>query len=320
MGVTRYLRQLMLFSSIVMCTLLNLIHATNTPLDTIAGTANAFLAASLPLIPMSLAAGIIISCGDIDLSTAGQFSFYGATLLLSASFHIPLYGCLILLLAISGAIGLFQGLLISRMSLPPLQLTLSVSYVLLGISLYAEKYMSVESIPETLPPAYCDQFLSGYWMWGWVGTVSFLLWYWRFRTLSGLRHIAVGANRTSAFLAGINVPNVRLVGFVMAGCLVLITSALHLVSFQQGGWAPLSGTGKELDAITASIIGGTRLSGGYFDPLCIALATILLGAIHGLARSYGLETWTLTFIGAMIMIAAVLDNPGSFRNLWGRAR
>jgi ribose/xylose/arabinose/galactoside ABC-type transport system permease subunit len=105
-----------------------------------------------------------------------------------------------------------------------------------------------------------------------AGVILLALSYWRFKMRSGLEHVAVGMNEAAATFARIRIDRVRLLAFMVAAGLVFTATLLRLHGQNNGGWAPNTGWGEELIAIAIAVVGGTRVSGGHFDPPGIVLA------------------------------------------------
>jgi ribose/xylose/arabinose/galactoside ABC-type transport system permease subunit len=146
--------------------------------------------------------------------------------------------------------------------------------------------------------------------------ILLLLLAWRYFSYRGLCHIATGLNAEAASIAGVRVNNVTYSAFLMSGVLVGFSSLLYLVEPQGGGWTADTGVGRELLAIAAAVIGGCKITGGRFDPICITLATFLLEAVQSslYASSLPTELCYLVFGGVLVWIG-IFDAPRSYTNL-----
>ena len=130
------------------------------------------------------------------------------------------------------------------------------------------------------------------------------------RTTFGRRTIAIGDNETAARYAGISVPTVRLLVYVLSG-LTAGLGALMITSYM--GSASHSTTGRmwELDAIAAVVIGGTRMSGGRGTVIGTVIGVVLLGVIDNLLVMWGSNPALQGLIKGSIIVAAVLIQRGA---------
>jgi ribose transport system permease protein len=130
------------------------------------------------------------------------------------------------------------------------------------------------------------------------------------RTTFGRKTIAIGDNETAARYAGISVPTVRVMVYVLSG-LTAGLGALMITSYM--GSASHSTTGRmwELDAIAAVVIGGTRMSGGRGTVIGTVIGVVLLGVIDNLLVMWGSNPALQGLIKGSIIVAAVLIQRGA---------
>ncbi|MEJ7618799.1 MAG: ABC transporter permease, partial [Pyrinomonadaceae bacterium] len=126
------------------------------------------------------------------------------------------------------------------------------------------------------------------------------------RTVFGRHLIAVGANAEAAHLSGVDARRVRFIVFALSGLLAGLAAIIHSARLSSSD--PNAGTGFELQAIAAVVIGGTSLLGGrgsvvgsFFGVLIIAV----LGA--GLAQTGAQEPTKRLITGCVIVAAVILD-------------
>lgn len=134
------------------------------------------------------------------------------------------------------------------------------------------------------------------------------------------RHIyAVGGNRTAANLSGVNTTAVIVTVFVLSGMLAGFAGPIDAAYSASAD--PLAGTSYELDAIAAAVIGGTSLAGGkgtIVGTFVGALILTLLDNVLGLNAVS--DNWQLVIKGLIVVVAVVLQRPGSFTSLLTPAR
>jgi ribose transport system permease protein len=247
----------------------------------------------LNLLDQSVVVGIVaigmtfvILTGGIDLSVGSVVGLTGVILGLALHhFSIPVA---IALATLSGAsIGLFSGLAIGR----------SLAYIFSGQT-------SISDIPPQLNDlVYTEVF-------GIQTNVLTLLvlyalaWAYLTYTKGGRTIYAVGSNREAARTAGLNVLFYSVVPYVVSGALSAI--AATLMSSQILSIDPLAGTGLELDAIAAVVIGGASLYGGRGTIIGTLIGVFIMVMIRNGLNLLGVSPfWQGSAIGAII-IAAVL--------------
>jgi ribose transport system permease protein len=123
----------------------------------------------------------------------------------------------------------------------------------------------------------------------------------------GYRVRAIGSNPEAATFSGISIPRVRVQTLVLIGGLCGLSGMLGLAFFISGD--PNIGSGFELTAIAAAVIGGTPLRGGSATVVGAVLGSILLSAVNsGLAYFDVPVNWSSFATGAVILAAVALDS------------
>jgi ribose transport system permease protein len=126
------------------------------------------------------------------------------------------------------------------------------------------------------------------------------------RTANGLHIYAMGSDRRSAVLAGLNVSRIK-VGVLAFNGFAAGLSALLAVA-QTTSADPNLGTGYELTALAAVIIGGAKLTGGSGSVLASVLGMVLLGVIQNGLVILGVSIYLLVIIsGSVVIVAVAID-------------
>ncbi len=126
------------------------------------------------------------------------------------------------------------------------------------------------------------------------------------RTVFGRRVMAIGGNEEATELSGINVRRVKLLTYVLSGLYAAITGILYVARFQTA--QPEADKNIVLDAIAATVIGGTSLFGGEGSVLGVLIGAMIMGAIRsGLVQMKVSPFWQDLIIGAIIVLAAIID-------------
>lgn len=123
----------------------------------------------------------------------------------------------------------------------------------------------------------------------------------------GYRVRSIGSNPAAAAHSGISLPRVRVQVLVLMGLLAAVAGVLALGYFSSGD--PQLGTGFELQAIAAAVIGGTPLIGGNATVAGAAIGALLLGVVNSGLVYFNLPlNWTSFATGVVIIVAVSLDN------------
>lgn len=265
---------------------------------------------------VSLAMTFVIVTGGIDLSVG---SILGLTAILLGVFWknlgLPLPAAILLAMACGTFAGWVNGFIITRFSVPPLIATLATLALYRGLAEGISEARSVRGYPEWF-------FFFGQ---GEVLGVPFQLWVLGIATLIaavilgltpfGRATYAIGANEVAARFSGIRVNATKLWIYTAAG----FCSALAAVIFVSRVTTTRSdmGSGLELDAITAVVLGGTSIFGGRGTIIGTALGLILIQALkNGLALSGVKGDGTIVVIG-LVLIGAILAGALFDRNRGG---
>lgn len=126
------------------------------------------------------------------------------------------------------------------------------------------------------------------------------------RTVFGRHVVAIGTNPEAARLAGIATRRIQTQVFAAAGSLVALAALVDTSRFQSAN--PNAGTGLELNAIAAAVIGGTSLLGGRGSVIGTCLGVIVIAILNsGLATIGAREEMKRLITGAVIIAAAIAD-------------
>lgn len=270
-----------------------------------ASPANLINVAQQASINIVLAAGMtfVILTGGIDLSVGSLVGLTGVILGLSLhQFPIPIA---IALAVLSGAgIGLLSGLLIAYFDLAAFVITLGVMAIGRSLAYIFSGQTSISDIPPQLNDIVYTTVL-GVQTNVWTLLLLYALaWGYLTFTKGGRTIYAVGSNREAARTAGLGVMFYSVLPYVVSGALSAV--AATLMSSQILSIDPLAGTGLELDAIAAVVIGGASLYGGRGTIIGTLIGVFIMVMIRNGLNLLGVSPfWQGSAIGAII-IAAVL--------------
>ena len=280
----------------------------------------------------SNAALIITACGmSIVMITGGiDISVGGVVALVSMSCAVYLdykdgniFMSILLALGIGLAFGLVQGFLVAYLDIQPFIVSLAGMFFARGMTTIVhtnpfnvenEAFVALKGTRITVPGLgsvnrlgkYVDAYVSiGVIVALLIVVILFCVLRW---TKIGRNFYAVGGNRQSALMLGINVKRTRFIAHVLCGLLAGIGGYVYFLYVGSG--APSHASGMEMNAIASSIIGGTMLTGGVGNIAGTFFGVLSLSTIQNIVSSAGLDQawWTGITIAAMLCVFLVIQS------------
>jgi rhamnose transport system permease protein len=249
---------------------------------------------------------MVILVGEIDISVGSQFAVCSVAAGLLAKTGIPILLLLPSVIVIGASMGAVNGLLVGKLRLPSIIVTLAMMVTWLNALRWVTEGAWVQNLPDNFQWFGLGQ------TWGELlivaaGVLVFASFVWILRYLGAGRAIyAVGSDAEAARLAGIEPPRVIFGVFVSMGALTGLAALLNAVRFSvvPGN----AGTGLELKAIAAVVVGGVAITGGRGTLVGTLIGVALLGTI-GTALTFGgiNPFWEKAIQGAIILAALVSD-------------
>jgi fructose transport system permease protein len=250
-----------------------------------------------------LTAGIDLSCGMVMALGSIVMTKFATEL------GLPVPVAILCGVAVTTLFGLINGLLVTRIKLPPFIVTLGTFNIAFAITQLYSSAQTVTNIPESMtwlgetfdiagtPIAY--------------GTLLMVLlylgtWYWLRDTASGRHVYAVGNSPEATRLVGIPTDRVLLGVYVLAGVFYGIASLLTVA--RTGVGDPNGGQTENLDAITAVVLGGTSLFGGRGVVLGSLAGAIVVGVLrNGLTLMGVSSVYQVLITGILVILAVAVD-------------
>ncbi|NNM46823.1 ABC transporter permease subunit [Knoellia koreensis] len=255
-----------------------------------------------------LAAGLtfVILTAGIDLSVGSIVAVSGVVAVMTALAGAPAPVAILVGILAGAAAGFVNGALTAYLSLAAFIITLGTMTLLRGLA-----YTLTDGQPIVSNTLNFRDIGNGYFAGIPAPVVVMVLvylaaWFVLERTRFGRHVYAVGGNAEAARLAGINVKRVTCIVYVIAGAcagLAGVIFAARVVSAQ-----PTAGTGYELDAIAAVVLGGTSLMGGRGRIYGTLIGSVILGVLSTGLILMNVPFFTQLLIkGAVIILAVAID-------------
>jgi fructose transport system permease protein len=212
-------------------------------------------------------------------------------------------------IAVTTAFGLVNGLLVTRLKLPPFIVTLGTLNIAFAITQLYSNSQTVTDLPASMTALGNTFSLGGTEVsWGTVLMLAlyFLAWFVLRETQSGRHVYAVGNNPEATRLVGIPTQKVLLGVYVMAGLFYGIASLLSVA--RTGVGDPNAGQTENLDAITAVVLGGTSLFGGRGIVLGSLVGALIVGVFRNGLTLMGVSSiYQVLVTGILVILAVAAD-------------
>lgn len=215
-------------------------------------------------------------------------------------------GAILASILIGMLLGLFNGWVITKFSIPPFVATLAMLTIARGLTMLYTEGIPISNLGSEF------EFIGSGWILGipvpvWISIFMVLIVIFLTKKTTFGRYIyAIGGNERAAFLSGININRIKLVVYAIAGMMaavggVLVTSRLNSAQ-------PNAGMSYELDSIAAVVIGGTSLSGGIGTVTGTVIGAVIIGVLNnGLVLLDVSPFWQQVVKGFVILLAVVID-------------
>jgi rhamnose transport system permease protein len=266
----------------------------------------ASLVGNASVLVVAVGMTLVIVARQIDISVGSQFSVCGvvAGLLARAGLPMPVVG-LGTLLAGAG-MGAVNGALVAILGLPSIVVTLATLVILRESLRWGREGEFVRDLPESFQWFGAGQG-AGQWVVIGVAALLFLAFAWGMRNLAAGRAVyATGSDPEAARLAGVRPKRVVFGVFALMGVLAALAALLNAVRFVDVD--PNAGTGLELQAIAAVVVGGTAVSGGRGTLVGSLIGVLLLGSIGpSLVFLHAPPQWEKAVQGLVILLAVISD-------------
>ena len=253
----------------------------------------------------------VIITGGIDLSIGTVMTFSAVTAgVFITSWKLPIVIGVIAALAAGALWGFINGTAIAKMKIPPFIATLGVMMITKGLSLV---------VSGTKPIYFTDprtsRIFSKISMGSVLGIPNAVLIFFGVAIIAGLilsktvfgrYNFAIGSNEEAARLSGINVDGWKIAIYTLGGLFAGIAGVM--MASRLNSAQPALGAGYEMDAIAATVIGGTSLSGGEGTILGTVIGAFIMTILtNGLRMLSVPQEWQTVVTGLILVLAVYMD-------------
>lgn len=282
------------------------------------------LNANAALIITSCGMSLVMITGGIDISIGGVVALVSMCCAVYLDYHDgSIFGSILIALGIGLAYGIVQGVLVAYLDIQPFIVSLAGMFFARGMTTIVntapfnvvnEKFVALKLTRINVPgmgstnklgtyvPAYVE---IGVVVALIIVLVLFAVLRW---TKLGRSFYAVGGNKQSALMLGINVKRTKFLSHLICSLLAGIGGYVYFLHVGSG--AASHAMGMEMNAIASSIIGGTMLTGGVGNIIGTLFGVLSLSTIQNIVSSAGFDQawWTGITIAAMLCLFLLIQS------------
>ncbi len=245
----------------------------------------------------------VVLCGSIDLSVASVFALSGYLMLNMAQYNIVL--AFVVPLLAGALVGVINGVLIEKLSIPAFIATLATQMFVRGlVQMFCDEVTyKIDSVPVpvlalgrltfgNLLPLPLILFVLA------TLIAAFIL----KRRFIGRSMYIVGGNLEAANMMGVSVPKTMITAHVICSVLTCIGGMIY--TSRVGVASPLAGTGYEMYAIAAVVLGGAKLTGGVGKVSGSFIGTLIMSSFSNIFSMQNVldAVWSDVVVGAVLLI------------------
>lgn len=263
-------------------------------------------ASSQILCLLALGATLVMLTRNIDVSVGSTVGLCAISVGVALNNGYGLATAIAFALAIGALAGAFNGLLVVGLRIPAIVATLGTLGLYRGVMLLWTGGKWIEGLPDSLKSLSEPAFI-GVSPLGWLVLALLLAGGWLLsRTAFGRDFYAVGDNLAAARQLGVAVNRTRMLAFTLNG---MLAACAGIVFAAQIGFVPnQTGSGLEMKAIAACVLGGISLLGGTGTLLGAFLGAFFLTQIDTVLVLFRLPAWWNDFIAGLVLLGVlVLD-------------
>lgn len=263
-----------------------------------------------PLIILAIGQAVVILTRCIDLSVASNLALTGmvCAMINVAYPNLPIPVIIAIALMFGAALGAINGILVWKLTIPPIVVTLGTLTIYRGIIFVISDGAWVNA--HEMSPAFTGfprADILGLPVLAWLAIIAAAIFFVVIaRTPLGRAFYAVGGNPHAAVYAGINVGKTQFWAFVLSGMLAGLTGYLWVARYSVA-YVDIA-KGFELEVVAACVIGGIAIAGGAGTITGAILGALFLGIIKNALPVVGISPfWQLAISGAAIVIAVAFN-------------
>ncbi|MEC5321504.1 ribose ABC transporter permease [Brenneria populi subsp. brevivirga] len=257
---------------------------------------------------MAVGMTLVILTSGIDLSVGALLALTGAVAASIVGLEVNALFAVVGALALGAAIGAGTGIIVSKGKVQAFIATLVMMLLLRGVTMVYTNGSPINTGFSDVADAF-----------GWFGVgrplgvptpiwmmaiVFAAAWYMLHHTRLGRYIYALGGNEAATRLSGIGVDKIKIIVYSLCGLLSALAGIIEVARLSSA--QPTAGTGYELDAIAAVVLGGTSLAGGKGRIVGTLIGALILGFLNNGLNLLGVSSYYQMIVKAVVILLAVL--------------
>lgn len=245
--------------------------------------------------------------GGIDLSIGSQMSMVAVICsIMMTKYNINPFIACIICLVLTSIVGFFNGIIISKIKMPPLIVTLSTMIIIEGVAFIISKGIPIFGFPQgfsILGQGYISIIPIPVIIMIVVLIIGSLV---LNKTYIGRYFYSIGGNEEASRLSGIDVDKIKMLAYILSGLFAGIAGVILLSRTNSG--QPTMGKGFEFDVLTAVVLGGVSVNGGVGKISNVISGILIIGVLNNGLVLMGVNTYIQSVIkGVVLLIAVAFD-------------
>lgn len=260
----------------------------------------------------------LIICGQLDLSCGSAVAFAGVLSVYTYKGSANMLAAFGVAIVVALGVNIINGIMVTKFKAPAFIATLATQTIARGAALYITDGQNIYEI-------------GNYTIVG-QGSVGFIpipvifmliifgiMAYFMKHTKWGRSTYAVGGNPEAANASGINTKMVTMKAYLLNGVLVGIAAVLFMS--RVNGGLPAGASGYEMDALTATIVGGTSFTGGIGTPWGTVVGAFVVGFLGNIMNLMSIDSYIQQMVrGAIIAVAVIWDIYSKTRQTYKKGK
>ncbi len=252
---------------------------------------------------IAIGASLVILTGGIDLSVGSIVGFTGIFVGLLVKDGVPIFLAIFICLIVGALIGAATGALVSYGKVPAFIVTLGTMQIVRGITKVITKGKPIAGFPIGISKITTTEVLGIPILIFYVFILYAIVIFALKKSKFGRHLYGLGGNAKAAKLSGVKTLRVEIVTYMLATIFSVIGGILLLSRLSYAD--PNAGSGYEMDAIAAAVIGGIALSGGKGKIVNTLVGALILGMLKCGLQILNVPVYYQTIIIGIVIIAAV---------------
>jgi ribose transport system permease protein len=291
---------------LIILAILFIVLALNSPVFLTASSLKTLLRQASIYGIVAIGMVFVITSAGIDLSVGSVVGLSGVLTAIFIMQGLPIPLAIIISIAAGAFIGLINGILIHDGKVPPFIATMGTMTVTRAIIMLITGAKMISGLPKSFTGIAQKTVLGIPFLFvSWI-VVVIIAWFITHKTVFGRNIYALGSNKEAARLSGIDVRKTTYGVYIFSAFVCSIAGIL--LTTRLGNGVPTSGTGYELDAIAASVVGGASLDGGEGSVIGTVLGAMIMATLRQGGTLLGINSFIVEIIiGSLIVVAVLID-------------